>query len=113
MSEYKMTVDVPHLPKGAPIQIVGLGTFENGSTVEVSKEDADHYRDVHGRQEPQHDEDGSLVGMSREKGPTLLQASKSMYGVEVETVQGGSNPPPPPPPPPGDDDDDDPEGDED
>jgi hypothetical protein len=75
MSEYKLEVDVPHLPKGEPVQIPGLGTFANGETHEIEKEDAEAYRVYNGR-------DGEL-------GQTLLQASKNMYGVEVSTGQSG------------------------
>jgi hypothetical protein len=107
--EYKMTVDQPNLPKGEPVQIPGLGTFDNGGTYEVSREQAAAY---HQTLEPVYNDDREIVGSEPANGPTLLQASKSMYGVEVETAHGNNNPPPPPDED-EDEDDDDTEGDED
>lgn len=84
---YTVTVDNPTLPKGEPIQIVGLGTFENGGTYTVSKQEADAYRTYHSALVTTRDErDGSILGADTELGPTLLQASKTMFGVEVSTA---------------------------
>jgi len=70
---YELKVD---LPEGDPIQIPGLGTFDTGKTYEISKEEADGYREYWKRE-------GKL-------GPTLLQASKKMHRVVV-IVPGGKS----------------------
>ena len=98
---YALTVDLPNLPKGELIQIPGLGTFKNGDSFDINEEAAENYRVYHGRQEPIYDQEtGSILGTKWAKGPTLLQASESMYGVTVKTASsggqqsngGGSNP---------------------
>lgn len=87
---YVLSVDLPNLPKGEPIQIAGLGTFENGSTNDISQRAADAFRAYNGRQTPIYsEEDGSLTGTEWSQGPTLLEASKQMYGVEVKTAGSG------------------------
>jgi hypothetical protein len=83
---YKMTVDLPTLPKGEPVQIVGLGTFENKGTYTVTKDQAEYFRSHHSRQIEVRDDTGDVVGSELELGPTLLQSSKNMYGVEVESA---------------------------
>lgn len=84
---YEITVDNPNSPKGEPIQIPGLGTFENGSTYVVSKDEAASYRAYHATQTTVRGaDDDSIFGADLEQGPTLLQAAKNMYGVEVSTV---------------------------
>lgn len=81
---YELTIDQPNLPKGEPVQIPGLGTFENGYSYTISKDEADAFRTYHTRQVPvTNEETGEIVGSDLEKGPTLLEAAKSMYGVEV------------------------------
>jgi hypothetical protein len=87
---YELTVDQPNSPKGTPIQIVGLGTYKNGGTYSVSKDEADRFRSHHTRQESVYAEDGSVVGSKTSSGPTLLQASTNMLGVTVETVSSSS-----------------------
>jgi len=88
---YELTIDLPSIPKGNEdhqIQIPGLGTFENGRTYEVSKEQAEAFRAYHTVQESVVDEDtGAYLGSDAKPGPTLLEAAKSMYGVTVETVK--------------------------
>lgn len=75
--EYEMTVDLPNLPKGVLVQIVGLGSFENGNTYEVTAEEARVFRSRH--------------SVGSEQGPTLLQYCKSMHGVEVTTADGSAS----------------------
>jgi hypothetical protein len=87
-SVYTLTIDLPDLPKGELVQIPGLGTFENGESYEVSKQDADAYRAYNSTQEPVIDEETQAVlGSEMTLGPTLLQASQSMMeGITVTTV---------------------------
>lgn len=85
---YELTVDQPNLPKGELVQIPGLGTFKNGSSYPVTKAEADAYRTYHSKVVTVDDKDDEDFGGSRlELGPTLLQASKTMYGVEVVTSE--------------------------
>lgn len=90
---YTLTVDLPDLPEGELVQIPGLGTFENaGDPVDVTKQQADAYRVYHQRQETVTDEEsGAILGSELVLGPTLLEASKSMYGVEVKTAGSSSS----------------------
>jgi len=84
---YEVKIDQPNLPEGEPIQIPGLGTFENGGTYDVSEAEAEAYRSFHTRQVPKIDEETqSIVGADVELGPTLAQAAENMYGVSVEEV---------------------------
>lgn len=87
---YELTIDQPNLPKGEPIQIPGLGTFENGHSYTVTKDQANAFRVYHTRQVSVTDEAGAIVGSRPERGQTLLQAADTMYGVTVETVEAGT-----------------------
>lgn len=80
---YELTIDQPNLPKGEPVQIPGLGTFENGYSYTISRDEAEAFRTYHTRQKVKYGDDGSIVGSELEKGPTLLEAAKNMYGLEV------------------------------
>lgn len=95
---YNLDVDQPGLPKGELVQIPGLGTFENGSSYEVTKSEADAYRSYNSTQEPTHNDEEEITGSEMTLGPTLLEASKTMYGIEVTTASstGGGNTPPKP-----------------
>lgn len=84
MSAYNVTVDMPNLPRGEEVEISGLGRFKNGSTTEVSKEDAEAFRTFHQNVRFEHDENGALLTIT-EQGPTVLQAN--IPGVVVETVK--------------------------
>jgi hypothetical protein len=98
---YELTLDLPGQPKGEPVQIAGLGTFENGKSHQITESQAESYRSYNTRLEYEYDEDNNLVGATAEPGPTLLQAFSKTDGVEVTTVESRSaNPPPPPAPKP-------------
>lgn len=98
--QYELTIDQPNLPKGELVQIPGLGTFENGHTYEVTKQEADSYRVYHTRQVPKEDKDGNIVGSDVELGPTLLQAMKHSRTVHVVTHKEGDDEPETPAGPP-------------
>jgi hypothetical protein len=70
---YELTVDNPNLGKNAKVQIPGLGTFENGQTYTVSKEEADRFRVYQ-----------KSVGMPDR---TLLQAFQKNDYVTVEVAK--------------------------
>lgn len=79
---YKMTVQLPNLPKGAEVAIDGLGVFENGYEYDISEEQANTFRARNAAQLFSHDKDGNLE-VKTEQGPTLLQAYKKDDGIEV------------------------------
>lgn len=83
---YELALDLPGFPNGEPVQIPGLGTFDNGSVYEVTEVEAQAYRTYHTRQVPTEDEDGNIVGATTELGPTLLQAFRRTEGVNVVTA---------------------------
>jgi hypothetical protein len=68
---YKLTLKQKNAGRGAELQIVGLGTFKNGSSYMVSDEDAENFRTV------QRD-----LGNDQ----TLVQAFKHSDYVVVEEV---------------------------
>lgn len=82
---YTMDVDLDGSPKGEQIQIAGLGTFENGSSYDITRAEAEAYRSYNTRYETIVGENDEILGSTPELGPTLLQASKTMFGVEVTT----------------------------
>jgi hypothetical protein len=94
---YEVTIDEEGTPKGQLIQIPGLGTFENGSTFDVDEDQHAQFRAYHTTTTPVEDEEGNLViedgtyVYETELGPTLLQASKGMNGVEVVTYATAQN----------------------
>lgn len=84
---YEVELDLPGIPTGEPVQIPGLGTFNNGDTLDVTKREAEFYRSYHIHQEPIVDEETqAILGSEAVLGPTLLQAFKDTNGVKVTTV---------------------------
>lgn len=79
---YKMTVQMPNLPKGTKVAIDGLGIFENGYEYDVSAEEAENYRSRNTVQTFHHDDEGNLI-VETEIGPTLLQTTKKYDGIDV------------------------------
>jgi hypothetical protein len=82
---YTVTVDMPNLHRGEEIEIPGLGLFKNGSTKDVSKEEAEAFRVFHQTAETTYDADENQQ-TEWTKGPTLLQANLP-EGVTVETYK--------------------------
>jgi hypothetical protein len=82
---YELDVDVEGLPKGEPLQIMGLGVFENGSSYLITESEAERYRLMNATMEPIVDEDTQAVlGAEYTKSPTLLQLSDSLpEGITV------------------------------
>ena len=84
---YELEINQPNLPKGELVQIPGLGAFANGEKHEITEPEHEAFRAFNQTSVPITDEEtGAIVGAERKNGPTLLEASKSMYGVEVATV---------------------------
>ena len=46
MSEFKLTIKHPHLPDGTEIEVDGVGSVENGSSVTVTQAMQDAYRNA-------------------------------------------------------------------
>lgn len=86
---YTVQIDMPTLPKGHEVEIDGLGQFENGSTVEVSKEDAEAFRVKHQAVVMTTDKDGNNH-IEVFPGPTLLQAFKDNDTIVVSTSKSKS-----------------------
>lgn len=68
---YDITIDFPNMPKGQEVSIPGLGTYANGTTSTVTKEEADMFRTYQ-----------TDTGMPDQ---TLLQAFQKQDGVTVTT----------------------------
>lgn len=89
---YDLKVALPNLPEGEPVQIPGLGTFKNGSTYEITQSDDDAYRSYHTKALPNWDEEAKEYRGSKEVlGPSLLDASVGMRGIDV-SARDGSQP---------------------
>jgi len=84
---FTLTVDDPSYPPGTPIGIPGLGEFENGSTTDISPEQAEAFSLANSTQEAEYDEDGELV-VTTTPGPTLDEAE-----IPNATVGGSSGRP--------------------
>ncbi len=56
---YKLKVNLPNLSKDAPVAILGLGEFANGSTVDVGDELVAQFAAVTAGHVPQFDKDGA------------------------------------------------------
>ena len=98
---YHIAFNSTELPRGAEIEVDGLGVFKNKSEYDVSKDDAEAYRQRHVQQTSEYDKDGNLI-VTTEPGPTLLQAFHGREDVVVTNVPGETPPeetkPAPPPP---------------
>jgi hypothetical protein len=101
---YTIDFDLPGTAKGQSVQVAGLGEFENGSSYDVTREEADAFRSYNIRQESHHNEDGQLVTETH-LGPTLLQAFEHTEGVTVTTTQPNQQRNDPPKKPEGEGDD--------
>lgn len=79
---YEVTVNMESLPKGADVEIDGLGIFKNGETADVTDEAAEQFRIKHTSVAYEYDDKGN---MSQEvtQGPTVLQAFKDSETVSV------------------------------
>ncbi len=82
---YKLTVNMPNLPKGDDVIIDGLGVFKNGETSEVTAEQAAYFRRHHGGLAWDEAAEADVW----KDGRTLLEASKNMFGVEVAVDRAG------------------------
>ena len=83
----KYVLEVEGQPKGAGVEIPGLGVFENG-THEITEQQAEDYRDRNPVVTVEEDKKSHVIlGSNVDRGLTLLEASNGMIeGVTVSTV---------------------------
>jgi hypothetical protein len=70
---YELKIDLPNSSQDAPVELDGLGLFENGKTYIISDEDANDWRSR----------------STRPGNPTLLQAFKTTTGITIKKVDAG------------------------
>lgn len=80
---YEIEINQPNLPEGEPIQVPGLGTFENGQTYDVTEEEGNSYRAFHSYQEPIIGENNEVLGANTLPGRDLAEAFEGAYGITV------------------------------
>lgn len=74
----KLKVSIPGRPKGAGVQVAGLGILRNDEVYEVSDEAEADFRRAHGAVVTDAKGNSSF-----RLGPTIRQVAKRMYGFEV------------------------------
>lgn len=90
---YRLTVDQPNLPEGKDVYIVGLGTFPNGGTYEITDAQALAFEHAHTRDDGSYDFDNDanfgtgLYVPKHVKGPPLVEAATAMHGISVEEIK--------------------------
>jgi hypothetical protein len=82
---YTISIDLPDLPKGTAIDVDGLGTFENGSTNDISEELAESFRMHHATIATQVDSNGSQQS-SIVLGRTIEESFADNDNITVEKV---------------------------
>src|SRR5215208_6904264 len=77
-------VNHPNLPRGADVEIPGLGVFKNGSARQVDEEQVENWRWYNQRAVEVGDrpEDG-VAAVEYQRGPTLKQAFENVDYIEV------------------------------
>jgi hypothetical protein len=92
LSKYKVTLNDPALPKGAEVEVPGLGVFANGSTTQVSEEQAEAYRDNNSQLVDVETDDrpawSGAASVELRRGPTVLAAFEGHPVVSVEISRG-------------------------
>lgn len=80
----KVKVNLPNQPRGAEIEIPGLGLFKNGSTQEVDEVQVEAWRWYNQRPVTSGDrpEDG-VAAVEYQRGPTLKQYFENHEFIEV------------------------------
>jgi hypothetical protein len=86
MKGYDITVDLPNLPKGAEVQVNGLGILLNGETTFVSEDAANHWREMNVDLQQEYNDKGQLVTTVNKSG-TLLQTLGKVDGLTVSTAE--------------------------
>lgn len=79
---YSIAIDLPNLPEGGTLIIDGLGEFTNGTTTDVSEEDALSYQSRNAEIESDYDDEGKLH-TSLKAGKTLLEVFANHPFIKV------------------------------
>lgn len=79
---FTLTLDLPNLPKGGDLEIDGLGTFQNGSSFEISDEQANAFSTKDSTLKTTTHEDGKLSNVIV-PGRTLVEAFKDHPYITV------------------------------
>lgn len=79
---YELKLNLPNVGRGVEVEIDGLGTFKNGTTVEVSKAQAENFRQRNMVTEFETNDKGELQSKFK-PGPTVLEAFRDTEGVDV------------------------------
>ena len=85
---YALKVDFENLAEGTPVELDGLGIFENGGAYVIEDDEAEHFRNFHSVQKIKHDKKGKMT-VTTELGPTVLEYFEGNPGVEVTVEKGG------------------------
>lgn len=90
MSKYTVKVNDPALPDGQEVEVPGLGVFKNGSTRQISEEQAEYFRDINARLVDVETDDrpafAGAAAVELQRGPTVLAAFKDHPVVSVEAA---------------------------
>jgi hypothetical protein len=95
---YKVKVNDPSRPKGDKaelndrlIVVPGLGAFENGTTTEISDEQAEAYSDLSSQMVDVESDDrpvfSGAADVELRRGPSVVEAFKDHPTVKVEKVE--------------------------
>ena len=83
---YTLAVNAKGLSKGTPINIDGLGLFENGKKYEISEEAEEAYRMRHSVQRVEYDDEGNMF-VEVELGPSLTDVESDLFKVTKSLAQ--------------------------
>jgi hypothetical protein len=81
----ELAVNVPTLPEGEPLQIPGLGTFENGQTYGLTQDEIDGFSTYHTQHLLTYNEVGESV-IEVVPGITLADATDTMEGFTFKVL---------------------------
>ena len=80
---YKLKLDLPYPNKGDSVQIVGLGTFENGATHDITESQHAQFQVQNATFENNLNENNEVTGATQVPGPTLEEAVETIEGATV------------------------------
>lgn len=85
---YQIKLDLPNLGKGVPVEIPGLGVFENGTTTTLSADQVATFRTVHRVDKGKVDDKGSYVS-DWQLGPSPADANfqEGITAQEVDATE--------------------------
>lgn len=86
---YKLKLNLPNVPEGVTVTVIGLGDFENGKEYSISDSLATQFRVVNATLEAVPGAEPDKEGRIERKhvpGPTLVQAFKNHPHITVVSV---------------------------